>query len=177
MTRSKYLNEKNRIDGLKKQMVVDIETIDHTGDLIYAARHSKEAYYITATQGTSYREIGITCKFVDRLPTGIDYISKGYLLYDITTELFVGSKGAWVEQVRDILIEGDDINFPIDKDDETVPRFSIIVLYALARGNEVVLVPCTSYESRVDDALHIYQEFNWQSTFGLKSRSGKLSIM
>jgi len=41
----------------------------------------------------------------------------------------------------------------------------------------VVLVPCKSHVAAIDDDLFIYQEFDWHRAFGLKSRSGKLSIM
>jgi len=123
--------------------------------------------------------------FIDNMPpSDIIAVFNGFLLYDLDTELFASDKHGWVEHEKDLIIHVDHAyvswgeNELWGKDlDAAHPLLNgQRILSLLKKGDEVVLVPCKSHESIVGEVLFIYQEFNWQCAFGIKSRSGKLPI-
>lgn len=135
---------------------------------------------ITAVQvSMSYREMGevsTDCTFVREMPVSVKNTHVGWLLYDVDTELFAGEHG-WVEHERE-LIDCRHFYLPLvsDKDERgSRPRFhNQDVANALNAGDEVVLVPCRSFEAKVGDDWFVYQEFNWHEAIAVKSKSGAL---
>jgi hypothetical protein len=138
--------------------------------LSYAVKDAKIMYNVTATQGLAS---GLPCSFIDEMPEEVHRTSRGYLLYDLDTELFAGGDEKWRERARNLLIEGDDIYIP------TILRPRLREEWKkLNTVEEVLAVPCVSYESPwIGDDLFIYQVFDWKWAFGIKSRSGKLPGM
>lgn len=173
---------------------MDIET--DTGDLIYASRHSDKAFNevcininnisISIGGGMKKGELnvimcgGLACTFIDEMPVGVDANFDGYLFYDLEMEWFAGCDGVWREREKDLLINGDDIHLPTDKNiKDRIWAESIVemgTLEALIHGNEIVLVPCKSHHSRIGGTFYVYQEFDWRWALGVKSKSGLLPI-
>ena len=148
---------------------------DRVGELWYApAGPNRGTFTYTSIIYTSNDNNPLGLMFVDEMPSGICSSSHGYLLYDVNTELYAGVLQAWWSRVRNIFLEED----VIFCDDVNKTRFrNSSVLNTVDSGSEVLLVPCKSYESKIDEDLFIYQEFNWKWAMVLKSRSGRLPVM
>lgn len=189
------LFKKDRVKSGK--IIMDIEDMD-TGDLIYASKHSPEAYdnlaaeyekyeYYTPKKSVAFRSMDKPetaqqpklqgCTFVNKMLFHIDATYKGYLLYDVEGELFAGPYGKWAERVKDIFVVDVNIILPPANEEWDLPFISMSGQSALNEVEEVLLVPCESFESQVSGDLLIYQNLDWKMAFGMKSKSGVLPVM
>jgi hypothetical protein len=145
------------------------EAVKSLGDLINAA-----GAVVCHVQSVSNQVTGnknIFWRYVDELPpASVMYdVSEGYLAYDINNELFAGATGRWNRRARDLLIP-----------EESYDPLNIITgapIHAWETTSEVVLVPCKSYEARLEDRLYIRQEFDWRGAIKIKSENGVLSVI
>lgn len=114
-------------------------------------------------------------RFINSIPDSVYVILCGHLLYDVDTELYAGFSGEWVKRTGEVLNHnhltvpacGEEWNPIIENNSQNVLR-------AVREGEEVLLVPCKSYEAQIKYELVIHQEFDWEWAIVIKSRSGSL---